>query len=434
MKRALSLLFALALLVGLGPEVHAAAPNGFLSAAAYNYQDDRYDDPQDLPLVQLTLDGQPISGEMPGVILGGRTLAPLRLLAEGLGAEVEWLPDDSQVRVTRAERDILLTLGSATAEVDGLVQALPDGVPATILSYEGQGYTMVPARFFSETLDCLVGWDQTSYTASVSQRSYIDQRYGELLAPLETPVAPQSRLIVLDAGHGGSASGAYYEKTAEKDLTLSMTQKVETILNALGYRTLMTRREDVYMDLYDRAGVANEAGADLFVSIHCNAADHKPDFQGTYVYHYPGSETGKALAQTLQDAICAFTGSVDRGIESANFVVVRETTMPAALVETGFMTCPEELARLRDEAYQTRMAQGIAQGIIRYLNAQEAPEPVVPAPDDPASTTPTPEAPTEQTPSEAPSEQPPAEQTPSEVPAEQAPAEPVDYPVGLPLD
>ena len=373
MKRFLPLLLSLALLAGLSSTVTAIAPNGLASAAVYNYELWRYDDTQELPRVNLRLNGQRVDGEMPGVIIGGRTMAPLRLLAEGLGAQVEWLGDKGQVQVTRDEDTILLTLGSATAQVNGVERQLPDGVPATTLFYEGEGHTMVPLRFFSETLDCQVDWTQRNYTASVFQRSYIDRQLELLLEPLDTPTDPSRYLIALDAGHGGSATGAYYEETAEKDLTLAMIKKVEALLNALGYRTVLTRQGDEYVDLYDRAAIANEAGADLFVSIHCNAADKHPDFQGTYVYHYPGSEAGEALAQTLQDQVCAFAGSIDRGIESDNFVVVRETAMPAALVETGFMTCHEELEHLQDEAYQARIAQGIAQGIIRYLNAGSNP-------------------------------------------------------------
>lgn len=370
MKRFLPLLLSLALLAGLGPVTTAAAPNGSIEAAVYNYELQRYDQAGEMPQVNLRLNGQSIAGEMPGVILGGRTMAPLRLLAEGLGAQVEWVPDKAQVLVTREEDTILLTLGDPTAQVNGLSKELPDGVPATTISYRGQGYTMVPLRFFSETLDCRVDWTQESYTASVAQRRYIGQEMDLLLAPLDTPIAPERRLIVLDPGHGGSASGAYYEETAEKDLNLAMTKRVEAILNALGYRTVMTRQGDTDLGLYERAWLANGVEADIFVSIHCNAAENNPDFQGTYVYHYPGSERGMALAQSIQTQVCAFTGSIDQGIDSANFVVVREPYMPAVLVETGFMTCHEELERLRDEAYQTRMAQGIVQGIIQYLNLQ----------------------------------------------------------------
>lgn len=366
MRRFLPLVLSALLLLGAGGRAQAAAPNGTLTAAIYNYKTDKYGPAQELPLVNLRLNGESISGEMPGVIYQSRTLAPLRLLAEGLGAEVEWMPDSAQVLVTRDEVSILLTLGSATAYVNDEPQELPDGVPATMVSYEDQGYTMVPLRFFSQSFGCRVGWEQTGYTAKIFEPNYL----ADLLEPLDTPINANCYTIALDAGHGGRAPGAVYEKTMEKDLTLSMTQKIQELLAALGYNTVMTREGDEYVDLYDRAQIANDAHADVFVSIHCNAAEKHPDFEGLYVYHYPWSWSGMTLAQSIQTPACAFTGAVDRGIDSANFVVVRETRMPAVLVETGFMTCSEELARLKDNDYQTRMAQGIVQGIIQYLNAR----------------------------------------------------------------
>lgn len=364
MRRFLSLALCVLLFFCLGGRSQAAAPNGTLEAAVYDYKADTYSDVQELAIVSLQLNSQPISGEIPGLIYQNRTLAPLRLLAEGLDARVEWLPDSAQVRISRGEQTILLTLGSATAYINGVAQDLPDAVPATMVSYQGQGYTMVPLRFFSQAFGCQVGWEQTSYTAGIYQPEYL----APLLAPLDTPMEPNCYTIALDAGHGGNSSGAVHEDTMEKDLTLSITKKVQELLGAMGYNTVMTREEDVYVDLYERARIANEVHADVFVSIHCNASDRNQDFEGLYVYHYPWSWSGMILAQSIQTPACTFTGAIDREIDSANFVVLRETDMPAALVETGFMTCMEELARLKDDAYQTRMAQGIAQGIVRYLN------------------------------------------------------------------
>lgn len=366
MGRFLPLLLALALSVAAVPTACGASPSGRLSASVYDYAQDRPGPTQELLRVGLRLNGAPIAGEMPAIAVEGRTLAPLRLLAEALGAQVTWQPDAAaQVRLTRGETTIQLTLGSAVATVNGRTVALPDGVPAGVVTYQGQGYTMVPLRFFSETLGCRVGWDQGSHTALVFTPSYIEP----LLAPLDTPSDP-GRLIVIDAGHGGAATGAAYSGVQEKTLNLAIARKLQSILTALGYNTVMTRDADVDVGLYDRAAIANEAGADIFVSIHCNAAENSPNFQGLYVYHYPGSAAGESLAQAIQTPACAFTGAVDRDIDCANFVVLRESDMPAVLVETGFMTCAEELSRLTDDAYQTRVAQGLAQGIVRYFNAR----------------------------------------------------------------
>ncbi len=358
MKRFLPFLLLLTLLC-VGSAAAAFPPNGTVNVRVYNYTQGTYGPAQTLAVVTLVLDGEGMeAGETPAVILNGRTLAPLRWVAEQLGAKVEWVQGKSQVVVERGRDRVVLTMGSAAARVNGAEKPLPDGVPATAMSYRGQGHTMVPLRFFSEVLGCSVSWEQGSYTARVSS------------AGLDTPISPERFLIALDAGHGGSASGAYYENTAEKDLNLSMTLKLDEILRGLGYRTMLTRNSDSDVGLKRRSVLANEAKADIFVSIHCNASETNHDFQGLYVYHYPGSVQGAVLAQAIQTPACQFTGAIDRGINSANFSVVRESKMPAVLVETGFMTCHEELLRLKDDAYQTRMALGIAQGIIRYLNGK----------------------------------------------------------------
>lgn len=358
MKRFLPLFLSLALLFPMNAAAAVTPPNGTASVQIYDYQRGTYGASQALPVVKMALDGVTLDNRpMPGVVVNGRTLAPLRTLAEKLGARVEWSQSAAQVVIERGSDRVVLTMGQATAQVNGVTRPLPDGVPATAMYYEGQGYTMVPLRFFSEVLDCAVTWEQYTYTARIT-------------TALDTPVAPERYLIALDAGHGGSATGAYYENMAEKELNLAMTRKVDEILRGLGYRTLLTRTADKNVGLKARSTLANQAGADIFVSIHCNAAENSPDFQGLYVYHYPGSVQGAALAQTIQAAACRFTGAVDRGIDAANFSVVRESKMPAVLVETGFMTCHEELERLKNEAYQSSMAQGIAQGVIRYLNGK----------------------------------------------------------------
>ena len=90
-----------------------------------------------------------------------------------------------------------------------------------------------------------------------------------------------------------------------------------------------------------------------------------PNFQGILTYHYPSDSSGAELAQSIQTAVCQVTGGTDRGVRSADFVVLRETDMSAALVEMGYMSSPGELAR------QDKLAQGIAEGIAQYLGATE---------------------------------------------------------------
>ena len=157
----------------------------------------------------------------------------------------------------------------------------------------------------------------------------------------------------------------------EKDIDLAISLKLAAILQDYGYQVILTRSADVDVGLYERAELANAAGADLFVSIHANAAENRPDYQGIYTYYHPSSRRGARLAQAIQTPLCQITGAVDRGIEDADFVVLRETEMCAVLVETGFMTNHQELMRLVDDGYQQQVAQGVARGIVDYLMSAE---------------------------------------------------------------
>lgn len=178
---------------------------------------------------------------------------------------------------------------------------------------------------------------------------------------------PNAYTVVLDAGHGGSAWGATYEDVKEKDLTLPITLRTAQLLEEKGYNVVLTRSEDVYMDLYDRAGIANAVEGDVFVSIHANASSSNSGFQGTFTYSYPKSKEGEKLAGCIQKAVTASAGSIDRGLLTNDYVVLRETVMPAALLETGFMSCHEELMKLVQPEYQEKLAQGVAQGVSDYL-------------------------------------------------------------------
>lgn len=185
--------------------------------------------------------------------------------------------------------------------------------------------------------------------------------------PQEPELDPAAFTVVLDAGHGGSALGARYEGVNEKDLTLPVTLRAAQLLREKGFNVVLTRSEDVYVDLYDRCDIANNAKGDIFVSIHANASETNLDFQGTFTYSYPKSVEGERLAGYVQKAVVEEIGSVDRGLLTNDYVVLRETYMPAVLLEMGFMSCHEELERLVQPEYREKVAQGVARGVEQYL-------------------------------------------------------------------
>ena len=152
MRRVLSFLFLLCLLTGLAA-ARAAGPAGTLSVRFYDESAGCYGALTDTDRVNLTLDGTALYPlDVPALVQypagqNGRTLVPVRLIAESLGASVTWVPDTRQVILQKGESTIVLTLGSATALVNGQEILLPDGIPAGVVKWEGKESTMVPLRF-----------------------------------------------------------------------------------------------------------------------------------------------------------------------------------------------------------------------------------------------------------------------------------------------
>ena len=191
------------------------------------------------------------------------------------------------------------------------------------------------------------------------------------------------RSIFLDPGHGGSDTGAISQGVREKDLTLSVYNKVSSKLASLGFTVLTSRTTDKDVDLVDRAEEANNAGADMLLSIHFNSGG-RGVARGIETYYYQSQadipskinqanhnnperlEKSKKLALKVQQNLLYQTGASDRGVKRASFAVLRETSIPSILVELGFLDNPEELSKIRTSEYQDRLANGIVDGIIAY--------------------------------------------------------------------
>ena len=251
---------------------------------------------------------------------------------------------------------LTLTLTASGADGGGL-RILVNGAPldASGAYITESGTTMVPLRVLAEALGCEVTWDPATQTAVVTS--------GETA---ETP--EYSGLVVLDPGHGGSANGAEYGGVMEKDLNLSIALQAARMLEYAGVTVLMTRTDDRDVGLYERTDLANGQEADLFVSIHCNASLDHNDAVGIYTCAYNEKSAGWRLAETLYWTVQAATGTPGFDMEPRpNLAVLRTSQMPAALVECGFMSTPEELALLVQPEYQAKLARGIADGVLAYL-------------------------------------------------------------------
>ena len=191
------------------------------------------------------------------------------------------------------------------------------------------------------------------------------------------------RSIFLDPGHGGSDPGAISGGVREKDLTLSVYNKVSSKLASLGYTVLTSRNVDKDVDLVERAEQANKANADMLLSIHFNAGG-RGIARGIETYYYQSQadrvpkinkenhnnaerlERSRKLANKVQQNLLYQTGANDRGVKRASFTVLRETSIPSILVELGFIDNPEERNKIKTNEYQERLANGIVDGIVEY--------------------------------------------------------------------
>jgi N-acetylmuramoyl-L-alanine amidase len=189
------------------------------------------------------------------------------------------------------------------------------------------------------------------------------------------PKQKYSKIVIIDPGHGGGAPGASANGLVEKNLTLDTSLRLMKLFENDGrIKAYATRLTDVNVDLYRRPTWANSLG-DLFVSIHMNAmGGGNTSANGTEVYYYPHSNdsslgfSGWQLASILQRNLLADLGSVDRKVQTAPFVVIRNTTIPSALVEVGFITNRTEAGKLATPDYRQRAAESIFRSVIEAFN------------------------------------------------------------------
>mgnify|MGYP000909843900 FL=1 len=180
--------------------------------------------------------------------------------------------------------------------------------------------------------------------------------------------------IVLDAGHGGTDPGAIYKERKEKDDNLELTLAVGKILEDNGIDVVYTRTTDIYQTPFEKAKIANEAGADYFISFHRNSSPEENQYQGVEVLVYDKSGIKYDMAQNIVGALGEL-GFKELGVNARpGLVVLRKTRMPALLVETGFLNSDED-NKLYDEK-QKEIAEAIATSILGTLNDETIEQPL----------------------------------------------------------
>jgi N-acetylmuramoyl-L-alanine amidase len=238
-----------------------------------------------------------------------------------------------------------------------------------------------------------------SFPVELGDRDWLVSRmdviklFDPILRPQEIAGRHTIRGVVIDAGHGGTDNGATSRLGAEKNYTIDTALRLEAILNNAGIRTVLTRRNDVFVDLYERAHIASMYPDYAFVSIHYNSAS--PEARGLETYclaprgaastsssyltradiqELPGNDDDAQnilLASAVHSEIIRLNPgdpSMDRGVKRARFVVIKANQLPAILVEGGFVSNRMEAARVNSPGYRQALAQCIARGLIKFAN------------------------------------------------------------------
>ncbi|TSB44679.1 N-acetylmuramoyl-L-alanine amidase [Alkalicoccobacillus porphyridii] len=237
-----------------------------------------------------------------------------------------------------------LNVRSGPSESDAIIGSLSSG---SQVSYQDEGNGWASIEYQGQT-----GYVSTDFISSGSSDAV-------------SPASVSGQTIVIDPGHGGSDPGATANGLQEKEVVLDVGQRAAEKLRASGANVIMTRSTDEFIELEERAAIANREGASIFVSIHANAAA-ATSAVGTESFHFPTSSEGQRLASAIQTELVSELGTRDRGVKDANFSVLRNTAMPATLLELGFITNPEEAERMKSSSFRESAANAIHDGVSTY--------------------------------------------------------------------
>lgn len=332
-------------------------------------------------------------------IISGVQYIPLEKLCGSYDVRYKWDGYINTAKIEKGRNEIVLRAGSGTILVNGAHKKMKS--PAVLSS--GQMY--VPVSFVNRDFGDMLGVK--------TAREAIPQ---EVVA--EGPKIYRISTVVIDAGHGGKDPGATGRRfrLREKSMTLSIAKKLGSILERSGMRVVYTRKNDNFIPLPKRSDVANNAGADLFVSVHINASRSK-SLNGFECYYLSDATDDNAraleafedssvsmnekataehsrqldktlwdlaltenrtesseLANYICDSVEAGREADVRGVRTARFYVLKHTNIPSVLVEIGYLSNRSEEAKLKDPAYLDRMTELVAGGILKYKKEYERTE------------------------------------------------------------
>jgi N-acetylmuramoyl-L-alanine amidase len=304
--------------------------------------------------------------QAPGVLpsgepayINGKAYVRLNDWAKANDLQVRWVTRDEALELSNPTTKLGLQIHSPKADINGVAVRL---------------------------LFPLVGRNDGVYISKLD----LQTTFQPVLYPPKVHLGAKSASICLDPGHGGKDPGFLVGSNQEKKYTLLLAQELSEQLKRAGWKVFLTRNRDSFIELPDRPEIARRKKADLFISLHFNAAEGSAgSVQGAEVYCLTpagapstnaGGEGGGEgwfsgnrfndrnmfLAYQVQRALTHTLGVEDRGVHRARFVVLCDATMPAVLIEAGFMSHPVEGKRIFSADYRKQMARAIADGIRTY--------------------------------------------------------------------
>ncbi|WP_322744900.1 N-acetylmuramoyl-L-alanine amidase [Leptolyngbya ectocarpi] len=267
---------------------------------------------------------------------------------------------------------VTMTLGEDSPDWRTIVTEISTGLQGIVVLPDGVAIRDVPdSGATSVSVPTEPVTSRPSRESNPRPERVLPPRASEPATSGQLPRVNQERIVVaIDPGHGGRDPGAVgIGGLQEKQVIFPISQQVAAILRQQGVEVVMTRNRDIELDLDPRVQIAERADADLFVSIHANAISlSRPDVNGLETYYY--SNAGARFARTVHDIVLRTMGMSDRRVRQARFYVIRRTSMPAILIEVGFVTGAEDIHNLRDPEWRSEMANAIARGILTHIQRE----------------------------------------------------------------
>ncbi|MDD5141145.1 MAG: N-acetylmuramoyl-L-alanine amidase [Verrucomicrobiales bacterium] len=308
------------------------------------------------------------AGPAHAAFINGHSYVPLAEWASGNGMKTIWSKRGEEITVTSRWTRMVFNVDSAESQINGVNVRLSFPVA------NAKGVALIAQLDLDKTIRPLL----------------YPSRY----------IEPQKiTTICIDPGHGGRDSGNHVTWHYEKIYTLALASELRDQLKKAGFNVLLTRSKDTYVDLPDRPALANKRGADLFVSLHFNAAQsgkNEVDGPETYCITPVGASSSNAqgegggsaatmanryesksllFAYQMEKSLVQSLNAEDRGVRRARFAVLRDAAMPAILIEGGYMSHPGEGKKIFDSAYRKQMAAAIVKGILAYQKLTAPPPP-----------------------------------------------------------